>query len=73
LTSTDPVGVQFEDEFNVDAGDEEIAALQTDYFSKPYQNPVFSGTQENRERFRGGFVSGSFAPHSGTVRLNQTC
>ena len=27
---------------------------------------------EHRERFRGEFVTGSFAPNSGTVRFNQT-
>ena len=26
----------------MDDGDEEIATLQTEYFSKPVQNPVFS-------------------------------
>ena len=48
-----------------------IATLQTEYFPKPVQNPVFSGTQEHREEFRGGFVTGSFAPASVPLRLHD--
>ena len=59
FTSSDEVGSYFEDEFYVDDSDQEIAILQTEYFVKPLQNPVFSGTQEHREQFRGGSVTGS--------------
>ena len=42
FTSSDEVGSYFEDEFYVDDSDQEIAILQTENFSKPLQNPVFS-------------------------------
>ena len=51
FTSSDEVESYFEDESHVDDGDEEIATLQTEYFSKPCQNPVFSDMENTENDF----------------------
>ena len=54
LTSTNPVGLQFEDEFYMDVGDQQIATLQTEYFSKGCQKPVFSHLENTENDFEEG-------------------
>ena len=54
LTSSYEVGFWFEDKFYVDDGDEEIATLQTGYFSKSFQKPVFSHLEKTENDFEEG-------------------
>jgi hypothetical protein len=51
ITSSDEIGLYFKDEFDVEAGDGKIAMLQTEYFSKPCQKPVFSDLEKTEKNF----------------------
>jgi hypothetical protein len=71
LTSTGQIGLQFEDEAYVDAGNKEIATLQTEYFSKPFQKPVFSHLENTEKNFEEGSSRGAF-PDSCEKRLTAS-
>ena len=51
FTSSDEIESYIEDKSYVDDGDEEIATLQTEYFLKPCQNPVFSDMENTENDF----------------------
>ena len=57
------VGLWFEDESYVGDGDgdgdEEIATSQTEYFSKPWQNPVFTHLENTENQFKEGSSRGA--------------
>jgi len=59
ITSSDEIDSYFEDEAYVGDGDEEIATLQTEYFSKPCQNPVFSHLENTEKNFEEGSSRGA--------------
>jgi hypothetical protein len=54
ITSSDEIDSYFEDEAYVGDGDEEIATLQTEYFSKSFQKPVFSDIENAENDFEEG-------------------
>jgi len=54
ITSSDEIESYFEDEAYVDADDQQIAPLQTEYFAKPRQNPVFSDIENAENDFEEG-------------------
>jgi len=60
ITSSDDVGLYFKDEAYVDAGNKEIATLQTEYFSQTVQNPVFSNIENTENNFEEGSSRGAF-------------
>ncbi len=59
ITSSDEIESYFEDKSYVDAGDEKIAISQTEYFSKPCQNPVFSHLENAENDFEEGSSRGA--------------
>jgi hypothetical protein len=67
ITSSDEIDSYFEDEAYVDAGDQEIATLQTEYFSKPLQNPVFSHLVNTENLFEEGLLQGECYRHAELV------
>ena len=59
ITSSDEIESYFEDKSYVGDGDEEIATLQTENFSKPLQNPVFSHLENPENNFEEGSSRGA--------------
>ena len=67
ITSPGEVGLWFEGESYVDDGDEEIATLQTGYFSKSFQKPVLSHLEKTENLFEEGLLQGECYRHAELV------
>ena len=67
FASPDMVGLYFKDESHVDAGDEEIATLQTEYFSKSFQKPVLSHLEKTENLFEEDLLQGECYRHAELV------